>query len=74
MVRQPKYKTIHGDSGDKARKRRSRKKKSAKRPHDDFVSVARRLEANEDKATFEAKLARIAKAKPQPQPKKRKRS
>jgi hypothetical protein len=31
---------------------------------DDFVSVARRLECDEDKATFEAKLAKIAKAKP----------
>lgn len=31
---------------------------------DDFVSVARRLGADEDKATFEAKLAKIAKAKP----------
>jgi hypothetical protein len=30
---------------------------------DDFVSVARRLGADEDKATFEAKLAKIAKAK-----------
>jgi hypothetical protein len=30
---------------------------------DDFVSVARRLEADEDKATFEAKLAKIVKTK-----------
>jgi hypothetical protein len=31
---------------------------------DDFVSVARRLGADEDKATFEAKLAKIARTKP----------
>jgi hypothetical protein len=30
---------------------------------DDFISVARRLGADEDKATFEAKLAKIAKSK-----------
>lgn len=29
---------------------------------DDFVSVARRLECDEDKGRFEAKLAKIAKA------------
>jgi len=33
---------------------------------DDFKSVARRLGADEDKATFEAKLKKIAKAKPKP--------
>jgi hypothetical protein len=31
---------------------------------DDFVSVARRLERDEDKARFEKKLGKIAKAKP----------
>jgi hypothetical protein len=31
---------------------------------DDFVSVARRLGADEDKARFEAKLGKIAKAVP----------
>jgi hypothetical protein len=31
---------------------------------DDFVSVARRLECDEDKATFEAKLTKIAKHRP----------
>ena len=31
---------------------------------DDFVSVARRLGADENKARFEAKLGKIAKAKP----------
>jgi hypothetical protein len=34
----------------------------ANKPADDFVSVARRLECDEDKVTFEAKLAKIAKA------------
>lgn len=33
---------------------------------DDFVSVARRIGADEDKATFEAKLGKIARATPQP--------
>jgi hypothetical protein len=46
-----------------------RKPAQKKRPKpdsekDDFVSVARRLGADEDKATFEAKLAKIVKAKP----------
>jgi len=31
---------------------------------DDFESVAKRLGADEDKARFEAKLGKIAKAKP----------
>jgi len=31
---------------------------------DDFKSVARRLECDEDKVQFEAKLGKIAKAKP----------
>jgi hypothetical protein len=31
---------------------------------DDFVSVARRLGVDEDKATFEVKLAKIAKVQP----------
>jgi hypothetical protein len=34
------------------------------RPSEDFVSVARRLECDDDKATFEAKLVKIVKAKP----------
>jgi hypothetical protein len=33
------------------------------RPKDDFVSVARRLGADEDKGRFEEKLKKIAKAK-----------
>ena len=37
------------------------------RPHkDDFKAVARALGCDEDKATFEAKLKKIAKAKPKP--------
>jgi hypothetical protein len=43
---------------------KARRESSApKRLPDDFISVARRLGADEDKATFEAKLAKIAKAK-----------
>lgn len=44
-------------------RRRSIKPKVKK--HDDFKSVAKRLECDEDKARFEAKLGKIAKAKPQ---------
>jgi len=36
----------------------------AKKDADDFVSVARRLGADESKEHFEAKLKKIAKAKP----------
>lgn len=39
------------------------KKKTCRRSSDDFVSVARRLECDEDKERFEKKLAKIAKAK-----------
>jgi hypothetical protein len=39
------------------------KKKKSKKESDDFVSVARRLGCDEDKATFEAKLAKITRAK-----------
>lgn len=31
---------------------------------DDFASVAKRLECDDDKARFEAKLGKLAKAKP----------
>jgi hypothetical protein len=41
-----------------------RKHGAQKRLPDDFISVARRLGADEDKATFESKLAKIARAKP----------
>ena len=37
---------------------------AAGKPSDDFISVARRLECDEDKERFEAKLGKIAKAKP----------
>ena len=40
------------------------KAKKNKSAADDFKSVARRLSADEDKATFEAKLKKIAKPKP----------
>lgn len=47
-----------------AKPRKTTKKKVARRngPPDDFISVARRLGADEDKARFEAKLGKIAKA------------
>lgn len=64
MARARKHKQIHGDSGDKVRKKSAAKVKKTKATlPDDFVSVARRLGADEDKATFEAKLAKIAKEK-----------
>jgi len=47
-----------------SKKPRTRLKKTKTVRADDLVSVARRLGANEDKATFEAKLAKIVKAKP----------
>lgn len=43
-----------------------RPKNNKTKEPDDFVSVARRLGCDEDKATFEAKLAKIAKVKPGP--------
>ena len=39
-------------------------RRSSGRQPDDFVSVARRLECDEDKGRFEEKLGKIAKAKP----------
>jgi hypothetical protein len=39
-------------------------KKAPKKESDDFISVARRLGADEDRATFEAKLAKIVTGKP----------
>jgi hypothetical protein len=41
------------------------KQNSPKAKSDDFAAVARRLGCDEDKDRFEAKLAKIAKAKPQ---------
>jgi hypothetical protein len=39
-------------------------KKASKPKPDDFASVAKRLECDDDKARFEAKLGNLAKAKP----------
>ena len=65
MAARHKHKPIHGDSGDKVGKKKPAKATNPPpKLADDFVSVARRLGADEDKATFEAKLAKIAKAKP----------
>jgi hypothetical protein len=47
----------------RSKKPRTRSKKIKAVRSDDFISVARRLEADEDKATFEAKLAKIVKGK-----------
>ena len=45
----------------RSKKSRTRPKKAAASVRkDDFVSVARRLECDEDKAGFEKKLAKIA--------------
>lgn len=38
--------------------------KAKSQRQDDFKSVAKRLECDEDKARFEKKLGKIAKAKP----------
>ena len=46
------------------KKRKRRKPNKGQLKSDDFQSVARRLESDEDKATFEAKLAKIAKVRP----------
>jgi hypothetical protein len=45
-------------------------KKATPRKSDDFKSVARRLECDEDRERFEKKLGKIAKATPKPKPKK----
>jgi hypothetical protein len=39
-------------------------KQPTKKPADDFRSVAKRLECDEDRDNFEAKLGKLAKAKP----------
>ena len=44
-------------------KKATPRKGKANTPADDFVSVARRLGADEDKARFEKKLGQIARAK-----------
>jgi hypothetical protein len=48
----------------KAPKQTTKPKEASRSPADDFVSVARRLGADEDKAKFEAKLAKIVTGKP----------
>jgi hypothetical protein len=42
---------------------KAKPKRSAARPPDDFLSVARRLECDEDRERFEASLGKIARAK-----------
>jgi hypothetical protein len=42
-------------------------KSKSQTKNDDFVSVAKRLECDEDKAAFESKLGKIAKAPPKKQ-------
>jgi hypothetical protein len=44
--------------------KRPLKRRVRRRAADDFIAVARRIGTDEDKATFEAKLGKIAKAKP----------
>jgi hypothetical protein len=48
----------------KASKSRNLSKGHPRTGPDDFVSVARRLECDEDKGRFEKKLGKIEKAKP----------
>ena len=48
----------------KTKKAPGKKPKSRPAAPDDFLSVARRLECDEDKGRFEKKLGKIAKAKP----------
>ena len=45
---------------------RSGKTRSSRKLSDDFESVAKRLECDEDKGRFEEKLGKLAKAKPKP--------
>ena len=50
-----------------SKKSQSTMPKQLKQPQkaaDDFAAVAKRLECDEDKARFEAKLGKLAKAKP----------
>jgi hypothetical protein len=49
------------------------KRKPKPKPKDDFESVAKRLECDEDKGRFETKLGKIAKAKPIPEKQKARR-
>ena len=43
---------------------KKRKKKRQSQPTDDFESVAKRLECDEDRERFEKALGKVAKAKP----------
>lgn len=54
--------TTTQDPSPMASKSSSEKTKSQGK--DDFKSVAKRLECDDDKARFEAKLGKLAKAKP----------
>ena len=47
---------------------KSPKPTSATEQHARFIETARKLECDEDKDRFEAKLAKIAKAKPKREP------
>lgn len=49
-------------SAHRKKQSRSTRQGTKSNPEDDFEAVARRLGADEDKATFEAKLKKIAKA------------
>jgi hypothetical protein len=44
----------------------SKKTPRTNKTKDDFKSVAKRLECDDDKARFEKKLGKLAKAKPKP--------
>jgi hypothetical protein len=46
------------------RKKKATERRGSSPKADDFISVARRLECDEDKGRFEAKLGKIAKARP----------
>jgi hypothetical protein len=47
-------------------KQQTNKQQQVRTSRDDFKSVAKRLECDEDKGRFEAKLGKLAKAKPKP--------
>ena len=51
------------------RRKVSKRTKPATKPKDSFESVAKRLECDPNKASFEAKLGKLAKATPKPGPK-----
>ena len=47
--------------------RKASPQKTKSQSADEFLSVAKRLECDDDKARFEAKLGKIVKARPQKQ-------